>query len=213
MSIYEWEAGTITLPRANFATFRRELNSFYNARQLRLFTKAVAIFDAVKAELKGKRGADLSDIVRPHLQDNRIVMGFSSTTDIDGADEIYEVLLPNESGKLTRPRKKDFSTLPLAGNVIRGDGWSIRFNAKTQSVHWSVIENNHACERAHEDTVVAHFFSMLHRVIWVRGTGGEIVGNDEYNRDSGLAGGGGNYVNYAFGPKATAPIHSRHGFR
>jgi hypothetical protein len=76
-----------------------------------------------------------------------------------------------------------------------------------------VIENNHACERAHEDTVVSQFFSMLQRVTWVRGTGGEIVGNDEYNRDSSLAGGGGNYVNYAFGPKATGLIHSRHGFR
>lgn len=201
MSCYEWESGTIKLPTAAFARFRRELNSFYNSRQSRLFQKATAIFEKVTAETKGKKGVDLVHVLNAHLQENRIIMGFSSTVEVDGADEISDVLLPREDGKLKRPLKKDFAPVPLAGNALRGEDWSILFSPKAHSVHFSVPENNHACERAHEHDIVKQFFSMLGRVVWVRGTGGEIVGNDEYNTDSREAGGGGNYVKHTFGPQ------------
>lgn len=205
MSCYEWENGTIKLPSATFARFRRELNAYYNARQGRLFRKATAIFAKVSAETKGKKGVDLADVLNQHLQENRIIMGFSSTVEVDGADEISDVLRPCGDGKLKRPHKKDFAPVPLAGNTLRGEDWSILFSPKAHSVHFSVPENNHACERAHEHDIVKQFFSMLDRVAWVRGTGGEIVGNDEYNTDSCEAGWGGNYVKYTFGPSATTP--------
>jgi len=38
-------------------------------------------------------------------------------------------------------------------------------------------------------------------VEWTRGSGGTIIGNDEYNQDSDAVGGGGNYVCYEFGPR------------
>jgi hypothetical protein len=44
------------------------------------------------------------------------------------------------------------------------------------------------------------FFSRLRRINWTRGSGGTIVGNDEYNSDSYDAGGGANYTKDRFGP-------------
>jgi len=45
------------------------------------------------------------------------------------------------------------------------------------------------------------FFRALGQVVWTRGTGGEIVGNDEYNRESKASGDGGNFTKQTFGPK------------
>ena len=78
------------------------------------------------------------------------------------------------------------------------DEASISF--KGREVTWNVPSNNHAVERAHEHPVAQAFFQGLAAIkSWPRGTGGEILGNDEYNRDSREMGGGGNYVTARYG--------------
>lgn len=56
-------------------------------------------------------------------------------------------------------------------------------------------------------------FRLLNKVQWTRGSGGEIVGNDEYNRDSTHVGGGSNYVKDSWGPKSNPTAWRRTGYR
>lgn len=77
---------------------------------------------------------------------------------------------------------------------------SIRFDRAKRTVTWSVPENNHAREHGREHELAEVLFKALGRVSWTRGSGGVIIGNDEYNRDSMDVGGGGNYVIDEYGP-------------
>jgi hypothetical protein len=75
----------------------------------------------------------------------------------------------------------------------------INFNNETKTVTWYVDENNHAREYARAHPVGRAFFSALDQISWTSRSGGVIVGNDEYNRDSDYEGGGGNYVTGSYG--------------
>ena len=83
------------------------------------------------------------------------------------------------------------------------------FSDASRSVSWRVEENNHARDTAREHHMGRAFFAALSKVEWVRGTGGTIVGNDEYNRDSEYDGGGGNYVTGSFGTESKAKVRAR----
>lgn len=76
---------------------------------------------------------------------------------------------------------------------------SIHFDKR--KVTWTVPENNHACDRGREHPMAREFFRLLGTVTWTRGTGGDIVGNNEYARDSREEGGGGNYLVSSYGPE------------
>lgn len=99
--------------------------------------------------------------------------------------------------KLVKPKKP--KAIPLKetryGNVS--------LDLKAREATWDVGENNHACESARNTAMGRAFFDALSRVTWTRGSGGKIVGNDEYNRE-GCDEGGGNYVKDEYGPKARA---------
>lgn len=84
---------------------------------------------------------------------------------------------------------------------------SIRFEGR--KVVWTVPENNHACEHARVHPLAEAFFKLLDGVRWTRGSGGVIVGNNEYNRDDQNVGGGGNYVVSEYGPPTKRPRRGR----
>jgi hypothetical protein len=214
MSHNDWESGEMRLPVAAFPSFRRELNEFHNQRQVQLLAKATEIFEnrafqaKVKELTKGQKSeiysSTLEDAIMAHLRERVSLSGYYSynppTQPVDGADEIYFVLLPYKATKITRPMKKHFAPVKLTNNEFNLSGSSIIFDPKARSVNWSVAENNHACERAREHPLARKLFDMLHKVQWVRGTGGMIVGNDEHNRESTGVGGGANYSKGRFGP-------------
>lgn len=75
---------------------------------------------------------------------------------------------------------------------------SISFEGR--KVSWDVPGNNHARDRGRNHPLARSFFELLNRTSWTRGSGGVIVGNDEYNQDSTAEGGGGNYTISQYGP-------------
>ena len=79
---------------------------------------------------------------------------------------------------------------------------NVSLDLKAKTASWDVDENNHACESARRTPIGRAFFRALGRITWTRGSGGTIVGNDEYNREGGGEGEGGHYVTGEYGAKA-----------
>lgn len=115
--------------------------------------------------------------------------------------------------KILKPKKSDYKQLPLTRDcTIDLPDASITLNNKTKTVTWDVPENNHARAHARGHYVAKALFRALDRVDWKRGSGGQIVGNDEYNRDNYESGGGGNYTIATYPPpkqpKNASLLHS-----
>lgn len=101
----------------------------------------------------------------------------------------------SEGAGLKSSTTNDIVTFELDGDA------SITLDAKARAVRWTVYENNHAREHARDHKLAKTLFYALNHIDWTRGSGGEIVGNDEYNRDSCDLGEGGNYLVAGYGPQ------------
>ncbi len=190
MSKYDWEEGTIKIPLAYWTPVKTSVILAWNREQDEMFNTAS---EAHKAALKAgfrKRGFSRAGWVRSnHLE-------VASLITREGSDKVY------------MPKKKDLKHLPLRkGGVLSLGDAQIHLDNKTRTVVWTVDENNHACERAHNHPVALALFAALRRVhYWTKGSGGAIIGNDEYNRDNRGFDGGANYTVMEFGPKKKEPI-------
>jgi hypothetical protein len=85
-------------------------------------------------------------------------------------------------------------------HVIDMDDAAIILDTGDCLASWDVPENNHACEHARAHPIAKAFFRALGQIEWSRGSGGVIVGNDEYNRDGRGLDDGGNYEVAYYGP-------------
>ena len=195
MSKYEWEQGTIQLSAKEFSRVRSSLVKFVNDKMDGLFKKTKQIREQILVEGKGKRAFDYREAAMSRIKDShedrRILLGLFRDK-------------PSSCQKPYSPRRKDFplrSIRRLATIRCGQEDAFITFHKSTRRITWSVNENNHAVETAHETDEAREFFRLLGTVEWTRNTGGTIVGNDEYNEDSEYEGGGGNYVTMEFGPK------------
>jgi hypothetical protein len=220
MSCYEWESGTIVIPSKEWAGFKKNLRKAFNDIQTEAFESAKRIYEALMAKAKGKRNIkrETWDKWWEELATRSSGFGSRFRSDIPHRTAIYDVLgMDNLTGfggrdktvtRPKRPMKKDF---PLVNGKTTyfnvGHEASIHLsNDKQRSVTWDVPENNHAREHAREEALAGKFFALLNRITWTRGSGGKIIGNDEYTRDAGheYEGGGGSYLVEEFGPKSRA---------
>lgn len=211
MSCYNWESGTITIPTSEWSNFRKGLLTKWNEGLLKSFEDAKAAHAACTAAAKGKRGENrqkaIEDALVAHCTERvqSSYYGYGSRTEVnyDRKDRISNLILKREGWNgpftLTAPKKSDLKLLAVSKDAnIRSRDFSVHFRNETRTVTWDVSENNRAVESAHEHWFAKALFEALGKVTWTRGTGGTIVGNDEYNRDCDYAGGGSNYVAYEF---------------
>jgi len=211
MSKHDWERGEILLSVKEFGPFRREMIAFHNQRSADLFVRAQQVYKTLKITGKGKRGFDYHSACEAIIAGaaRNVYYTVNNVNDVDGISEIFDSIFPNEqvegigwtrSRRPKAPKRSQFTPLKTnTESVPVGDEAGISFDKKRRVVIWNVSENNHAVERAHEHSTGKEFFKLLGRVEWTRGTGGEIVGNDEYNREASHEGGGGNYVTGRYG--------------
>ena len=191
MSCYEWERGEIRLPRSCFSSFKRDLIEIYNSYMDLCKVIADELYSQVLIESKNKRNFNYHFAITERIYDTKAL-------DRQGARLVTNSMLPlNKQGKPKKPKLKDFPKLTNKADRI---GRYIHLDRKTRTLIWDVQENNHACETARSSHMGVALFKLLSRVDWKNGSGGIIVGNDEYNRvESFYEGGGANYVKTIFG--------------
>ena len=212
MSRNEWEAGTIVLPAKAWPKLKADVRAAYNAHQASRRKLAEEMRRRLVDAAKGKRGFDwnggIGQVVEAMAHER-------PAADCDSLHDVAFVVLPHDRrkpGGEGGPKAAKASDYPDASGATKqlslGEA-GIGFDEATRSVTWSSGENNHAVERAMAHPVARALFQALRRVEWTRGTGGTIVGNDEYNEDSRQEGGGANYVTKRFGPLGEDPLLKR----
>lgn len=216
VSIYEWERGVIKLPSGVAPKIKKRLVEVQNREYDEVTERVKKFWAENKTTSKKKMQKALHDAWerRYDRQPARVVHGgglwglrstsaYSDELD-EKAENVINRVLHTTDGKMRAPKKADIERIVgeranSRTKLFRAGGdAAVLFDGNT--VTWEVQENNHAIDRSRNSPIGRAFFSELKSVQWTRGTGGEIVGNNEYNRDSYESGGGANYVTDGFGP-------------
>jgi hypothetical protein len=193
MSCNEWEAGTLIIPSAQWAKFRKGLLTEWNDHQVTVLATAKKAHKAAVAAGKGKRGEKRGSAMKAAVA--RICGGrigeygdFESNHrgGHDSYDTVHGLLWKGwgANAKFQSPQKKDlpFVAISKDASLELGDA-SVSFNNAGRTVRWNVYENNHAVESAKGHWFAKKFWAAISRITWTRGSGGEVRGNNEYNED------------------------------
>lgn len=186
MSCYNWEEGSVKFPTSEWSAFRTAIIEKVNELRGKQYTLACEAHTAAQEAGKGQRGFSRADWVR-------------------NSDRFWDVahfITRRGDKKVFKPKKKDFPTLPTSKSVVLHlEEVTITLDNKKRAMTYYSGENNRAVGRGRENPAVALMFQRLRVITWTNKTGGEFIGNDEYNRDSRDSGGGANYTTAAFGVK------------
>lgn len=207
MARYDWEHGTLKLPSKAYVGFKKGLIARHNEIVAADLVLARQLHAELAVALKGRRGLT-RDTVVDALRSHRTALEARTGKSIVllGSWELESLFIEvdDDTGrakfKALRASAGGNRLLKASAPALVGEGCVVRFLDATRSVTWTVHENNRAVAMAWSSWLGRAFLDALSRVEWVRGTGGEIVGNDEYNREAIDEGGGANYVTRRFGP-------------
>jgi len=199
MSRYEHESGTIVIPTKAWPKFRKAIIEAWNERQDKLYQIAQRLRKELPAKLKGKESWEWDDAFADACR----------AAGCEDREDTYRIRIAiYRERKWRAPQRKSFPKLPISKScqLSLGEPKIVLSNEK-HAVAWIVPENNHACESAREHPMWSALCRELDKIKWTRGSGGQILGNDEYNRDCGddYEGGGGSYVTAEWGPNVKKP--------
>lgn len=184
MSCNNWEEGFVKFSVKEWAPFRTAIIEKVNELREKKYKLACEAYKAAQEAGKGRRGFSRADWVQ----------------DSERFWEVAHYITRRGETKVFKPKKKDFPKLPTSKSaVLHLEEATITLDNKKRALTYSSGENNRAVEHARDNPAVDLMFQKLRGIVWTRGTGGEFVGNDEYNRDNRHAGGGGNYTTATFG--------------
>lgn len=194
MSCDEWEYGQIVLPTAEFTRVRRAVQEADQAIKAEAFELTQRAWQAMTSQ--ESRDPDAYRTAHRHLH----VVSEDATA--DAASAAGDLMTrATHGGKPLRVKKSDVDWPTNRSTVFcAGYDGTVTFDRKASTVIWDVAENNHACDHARDSRVWAALVRALEDVKWTPRTGGAIVGNNEYHRDSYEQGAGGNYTTDGFGP-------------
>ena len=199
MSCYAWEHGTITLPSGQATVLRKVMTQAADNHIATLTADTTRGWNYLKSLTPTKR---------------RAVNTWDSVLDKLNEDAVWLMQRYNDktrSSEWAKPTQKAIRESVVSRHKDRDGvtatvfhcGSEATITLKGNTVTWDVPENNRAPERAGNSPLAGALFRYLDRVQWTSRSGGEIIGNDEYNRDCDYAGGGGNYIVRQYG-KASA---------
>lgn len=210
MSRNDWMRGTITLPTAEVARVRKVLNDAHDARREGIERQVARLWELVKAKPAAKRYEWLSstknyfavypDEMQPTVKAWR---GYESH-DTPAKQHLREHasnamhLFYVSGGR--KPTAAHYDRAGLAPATNRRAKWRdgtlhVSLSGRELTVE---AEGNHGVSAAVESLVGTALFGYLDRITWTARSGGEIIGNDEYNRDADYEGGGANYAVYRY---------------
>ncbi len=210
MSKYDWEVGEIRIPARSWPTFRRSLIDEWNRQQQRVLALAMEAYVSIQDTSKPEDV--LTDWLYPAADKNPGAYRHPPYEEREHHGEATRRLLfrwddVSRQHALRCPLKSNLDLKSSRkGCALTFAGASITFDERAKIVAWAVSEGNRAVEHARQHPMAKALFSALGRVRWCRGSGGDIVGNDEYNRDNLGAGGGANYVTGSFGPRSKGQL-------
>lgn len=197
MSRSEWERGEIKIPSSEWAATKKLIREAWNKEQDRLFARAKTIYEKIKGKKKPQN-----------------VRADPFGKDFDNAPcFLFREKEPDERGywilreTMRRPTRSDFSHVTNRANSFMSEDsdLTVAFDNDKRTILWDVVENEDACEEARRSGFGSAVMRILGQVKYKRGSGGKIIGNDEYNQDTTYEGGGANYVKDEFGPDMPQP--------
>lgn len=224
MSRNDWERGEFTLPSADFARFRKAMQEaddrvkraafdrtqeFWKGLTRKQQTDPVAYSEALK-KWDGERQVRRSDN-RYNLGANNRHNFYEESEDLAyerlrGVVDTPHIYNPEtkryESAGPAKPRRVLAADMDYPTNRTTSFGQagaSYVFDREKRTVVYESGEGNRQVEDARSSTLGEAFFEELDKTRWTHGTGGAIIGNDEYNRETDYAGGGANYHSGAYG--------------
>lgn len=219
MSNYNWARGKVKLPAKFYPKVRDAILAAWNKQQQDRLALAEKVYAEIK-KIKVPRGTDKRSLIEDAC-DREDTLGKGSPlcrlmarADDETCEQIADSIFPvtyKENKRIVatrplKPKKKDF---PLVNSRTKrldgsyGDFWCI-FDGATKTIRFGCAENNRAQERFMDHPIFAAIDRALSNVEWTSRTGGTLVGNDEYSRDSYEEGEGGNYKLREWSKKATA---------